>query len=94
MTREIDLYINSRYCGFFPLDTVEEYFSEYEERACQLAEYIDWDEVVLYAIFSYDGEKQTFISADFMTLRLDYDRYAELCKNLSPDCRLFIKRNL
>lgn len=41
MTREIDLYINSRYCGFFPLDTVEEYFSEYEERACRLAEYID-----------------------------------------------------
>lgn len=93
MARDIELYIDSVYCGSWPLSKIEEYFCEYSRKADNMAEYIDWDEVVLYAVFSYDGEKQTFLSADFMLLRMDYSRYTELCSKISKDCRLFFKRN-
>ncbi len=93
MAHDIDLYINSSFCGFWELDKIEEYFEEYSAKADRLAEYIDWDEIVLYAVLSYDGEKQTIISADFMLLRMDYSRYVNLTSKLSPDCRLFFKRN-
>lgn len=93
MARDIDLYINSSYCGFWPLDKIEEHFEEYSAKAQHLSEYIDWDEIVLFAVFSYDGEKQTIISADFMLLRMDYSRYVKLTEKLSGDCRLFFRRN-
>lgn len=93
MARDIDLYINSVYCGFWPLNKIEEYFSEYSQKAASLAEYIDWDEVILYAVFSYDDEKQTFISADFMLIRMDYRRYVELNDKISKNCRMFFVQN-
>lgn len=93
MARDIDLYINSTYCGSWPLAKIEEYFSEYSRKADDMAEYIDWDEIVLYAVFSYDGEKQTFISADFMLLRMDYSRYVALNDTISKNCRMFFKKN-
>ena len=74
MARDIDLYINSAYCGFWPLSKIEEYFEEYYSEAAARAEYIDWDEIILYAVLCYDEEKQTLISADFMMLRMDYSR--------------------
>lgn len=93
MANDVDLYINSVYCGFWSLSKIEEYFDEYSQKAKELAEFIDWDEVILFAVYNYDGEKQTFISADFMLLRMNYDRYVALCKKLSKDCRLFFIRN-
>lgn len=93
MARDIDLYLNCAFCGCWPLDKIEEYFSEYREKAAELADDIDWDEIILYAIYSYDGEKGTFLSADFMLLRMDNLRYTQLCDRISPDCRLFVMRN-
>jgi hypothetical protein len=54
---------------------------------------LDWDEVVLYAIYSY-SEDNSFISADFMQLRLSYSRYLELASKISDRCRLFFKSNM
>ncbi len=96
MMNDINLYINSAFSGFWPLDTIEEYFDEYYNSARLLAEDIDWDEVILYAILCYDdeGDSSALISADFMLLRMDYDKYVQLCKKIHNNCRLFIYRNL
>lgn len=93
METDIDVYFNSIYCGFQDIDKIEEYFEEYYMDALELAEIIDWDEIVLFAIFDYDGESQALISADFMKIRMNYDRYTELENKLSKDCRLFFVRN-
>lgn len=93
MAVDIDLYLNSVYNGFWGLDTIEEFFEEYREDALELAQIIDWDEVVLFAIFCYDSETDEFISADFMKIRMNYDRYVELASKISPCCRLFFVRN-
>lgn len=93
MNRDIDLYLSSEFNGRWEIDVIEDYFAEYEQLAEKAAENIDWDEVILYAIFAYDGEHQTIISADFMLLRIDTRRYEKLCRKLSSDCRLFIKKN-
>lgn len=93
MDYDIDLYIESSYAGFFPLDQIEERFSEYEQAAAELSRMIDWDEVILYAIYSYDQELQSILSADFMLLRMSYETYRSLYLKLSKNCRLFFVRN-
>lgn len=93
MSNDIDLYIDSVYCGFWELSKIEEYFDEYYSKAHDYARQIDWDEIILYAVLCFDGEKQTFISADFMLLRMEYERYIELCDKLSKNCRLFFVSN-
>ncbi|MDD6278853.1 MAG: hypothetical protein ACI4JE_04595 [Ruminococcus sp.] len=93
MKNETSLFIDTNYQGFFQNCVIEEYMAEYEEKAEKLAEKIDWDEAVLYAILLYDSETQACISADFMLYRLDYSRYVKLCGKIAPNCRLFIKRS-
>ena len=44
MAQDIDLYIDSKYAGFFPLEEIEERFEEYEAEAYELSRIIDWDE--------------------------------------------------
>ena len=90
---DIDLYINSVYHGFHPIEIIENYRFEYFLKAVKKAYTIDWDEVVLYAIYSYDAETQGFISADFMCLRMTYERYVQLCSGISKNCRLFCLKN-
>ena len=90
---DIDLYIDSVYFGFFPIETIEEYRLEYYEKAAEKAKLLDWDEVVLYAIYSYDEATQGFISAEFTCLRMNFTRYAELCSKISKNCRLFCLKN-
>ncbi|MBQ1519789.1 MAG: hypothetical protein IIZ53_08075 [Ruminococcus sp.] len=90
---DIDLYINSVYHGFHPIETIESIRKEYYEKAIRKAEIIDWDEVVLYAIYSYDETTQGFISADFMCLRMNFSRYMQLCSKISRTCRLFCLKN-
>lgn len=94
MTYDIDLYLNTKYMGFFPLEHIGHFFGEYYEKAYCAAEFIDWDEVILYAVLAYDDENEALISADFMTLRMDYSRYVELADRLSKNCRLFIIQNI
>lgn len=93
MGNDIDLYLNSVYCGFQCLDKIQELFEEYRNEAIEMAEIIDWDEIVLFAIFGYDNETEAFISADFMKIRMNYDRYVRLVDKLSDNCRFFFVRN-
>ena len=85
----IDLYFNSIYCGFTTIEKIEEHYEEYRLAAIAKAEGIDWNEIILYAIYAYDPKTGGMISADFMLLRMPYSRYAELCSKLSGYCRLF-----
>ena len=93
MAAYIDIYKDSKYCGFTDIAQVDSYLDEYERNASDMLRYLDWDEVVLYAVYSYTDE-QDLISADFMLLRLSYQRYIELAAKLSKNCRLFFKSNL
>ena len=90
---DIDLYINSVYYGFHPIETIEEFRREYYDKAAEKALMIDWDEVILYAIYSYDEKTQGFISAEFMCLRMNMMRYSMLCSKISKNCRLFCLKN-
>ena len=51
---DIDLYIDSVYHGFHPIETIEELRCEYYNKTAEKARMIDWDEVILYAIYSYN----------------------------------------
>lgn len=91
MARDINLYINSLFRGSFELEHIEKLFSEYESKALFLSEFIEWDEIILYAVLQFEENK--FISADFMLHRIPYNKYCELCRVISDDCRIFFKRN-
>ncbi|MBR6669231.1 MAG: hypothetical protein IKL31_00585 [Ruminococcus sp.] len=93
MAAYIDIYKNSKYCGYTDISEINEYLSEYETNAAQMLEDLDWDEVVLYAIYSYDNDS-SLISADFMLLRLSYPQYVKLASKISKNCRLFFKSNM
>ncbi len=93
MAKDIDLYMNTKYCGFYPLGTIEEYFDEYSRKADEMARFIDWDEIILYAILAYDHYTGGILSADFMLLRMPFKRYAELGRIVSEDCRMFYKKS-
>ncbi len=90
---DIDLYIETVYHGFFPLEDILERYNEYYYQALETAKLLDWDEVVLYAIFAYNVETQGFVAADFMCLRMTYKRYVMLCSKISKNCRVFCLRN-
>lgn len=94
MANDIQMYINSVFCGFWELDVIEEFFDDFHKNALQLSKIIDWDEIILFAIYNYDSEKQALISADFMNIRMNYDRYVMLANALSNDCRLFFVSNI
>lgn len=89
MDFDIDLYIDSVYRGFYRLWDIEERFEEYHEMAVEAAKDIGENEVILYAIYSYDVDTQRLIYANFMLLRLSMERYAYACERLSKFCRLF-----
>ncbi len=93
MAKDIDLYMDTKYCGFYPLETIEEYLDEYSRKAAEMARLADWDEIILYAILAYDHDTGGILSADFMLLRMPFERYAELGRVVSDDCRMFYKRN-
>lgn len=93
MARDIEIYFDSVCCGFRQIYDIEAHFDEYFEKAHAMSEFIDWDEIILFAVYSFNPETETLVSADFMTLRMDYCRYAELCSKLSKNCRLFFVKN-
>lgn len=86
------MYINTEYCGFYTLTTIEEHFDEYAEKAAEMAHLIEWDEIILYAILAYDHCTGGILSADFMLLRMPFEKYAKLCSVISDDCRMFFKK--
>lgn len=94
MARFVDIYRNSHYCGFTDIESLNEQFLKFEKNAEKILDYIDWDEIVLYAVYKYDNKSNSLISADFMMLRMNKEKYINLEKKISPYCRLFFKENL
>ncbi|MDD6060637.1 MAG: hypothetical protein PUB97_09710 [Ruminococcus sp.] len=89
MTTNVELFLNSSYNGFTTISKIEKYLEEYRTAAVSQSDEIEWNEVILYAVLAYDTETGRMDSADFMLLRMPYNRYAELCERLSGFCRLF-----
>ncbi|OPZ20552.1 MAG: hypothetical protein BWZ04_01723 [Firmicutes bacterium ADurb.BinA205] len=90
---DIDVYIDSEFEGFRTLSYVEKLRRKYYGMAAEMAHEIEWDEVILYAIYSYNEKDQAFISADFMCLRMSFAQYKSLCEKISRTCRLFCLKN-
>lgn len=93
MDYDADLYIHSVFQGFFPLDVIEAHFDEYRSAAEELSHELDWDEVLLYAVYQYEPDGNALLSADFMLLRMPYQKYSELAEKISSTCRLFFFRS-
>lgn len=90
---DIELYIDSSYCGFYPIEIIKSYTIEYHLKARHMCENLSSDSVVIYAIFSYDPKDQRFCSANFMTLTADYDKYVQLCsKDIKEQQNLLCKK--
>ena len=51
MARFVDIYRNSHYCGFTDIESLNEQFLKFEKNAEKILDYIDWDEIVLYAVY-------------------------------------------
>lgn len=92
MRRDIDIYINSRHCGFFDISGVEEYLTEYEKNAFEMAKKVSWNYIVLYAFFEYDNNSEAILSADFMLLEMPFEEYASLAERLCESSRFFFIR--
>lgn len=89
---DIELYIDSSYCGFYPIEIIKSYTIEYHLKARHMCKNLSSDSVVIYAIFSYDPKNQRFCSANFMTLTANYDKYVQLCSKISKNNRIFFVR--
>ena len=48
---DIELYIDSSYCGFYPIEIIKSYTIEYHLKARHMCENLSSDSVVIYAIF-------------------------------------------
>lgn len=92
MTSEINLYEDSHYIGFYPVDYVDIFFEQYEEYAYDLAERLSRDSVVLFAVYEYYPENQAVYSADFMMYTMPYELYAEFASAMMTTSRLFFMR--
>lgn len=86
---DIDLYMNCRYCGFYPLSVIEEYLDEYSALASEMAKSAEENEIVMYAVIKYDFNTYRILSADFMLLKMTFERYSKLCRKMSICCRAF-----
>lgn len=89
---DIELYIDSKYQGFFPRDVIEEHFDSAKQKAESMLPELEWDDVILYAILAYDEKTEALISADLMCLCLSRYEYSKLYRKLSKCCRLFTLR--
>ena len=89
---DIDLYIDRVYHGFYPITAIEERFEEYRCLAEELSADIDDEDVIVYAIFSYDTESERILSLELMTERVAYDDYVRSYQSFSGYCRAFFVR--
>ena len=92
MKKSADLYINNKYCGFYPVEQIENIFRCFSDTSLELSDGIDWDEIILYAVMCYDAKKGGLISAGFSFSRMSYPSYIELCSQLPPSYRLFFRK--
>ena len=78
---DIDVYVDFVYHGFFPLDNVEERFNEQLKAAEAVAEELNEDEVLIYAIYTYDQDSERIIAANFVTLLMSRVEYIDYCQS-------------
>ena len=86
---DIDLYIDSSYCGFYPASVIEDFFEDYKQEAAGLLDEIEDDEVILYAVYTYSSDSEKIISANFVCYRMNYLDLVDSCQSLSDYYRLF-----
>lgn len=89
---DIDLFIDSVYCGFHPVSVIEDYFADYQQEAAEYLDEIGDNEVIVYALYTYSSDSEKIISANFSCYRMDYNDYVDSCQSLSEYCRLFCLR--
>jgi len=91
---DIDVYVDFVYHGFFTLDNVEERFSEQQKAAEAIADELAEDEVLIYAIYTYDDESERVLSVNFVSLLMSYDEYISYYRS-DPSYRrfFFVKGN-
>lgn len=92
MFSDIRIYENSHNSGLFGMDKVDELFEMYEECAYDLAEQLDHDSVVLYAVFDYLPGRYILHSVDFMMYTMPYNLYVRFAAPLMNTSRLFFMR--
>jgi hypothetical protein len=76
---DVDLYIDSVYHGFYPMEYIEERFSEYKQLAEEAVDEIEDDEVIVYAVFKYERDSEKILYANLMTVKMTYQEYTEIC---------------
>jgi len=89
---DIDLYVDRVYYGFYPITAIEERFAEQRRLAEELAEDIDRNDVIVYAIFNYEEDSERIVSLELMTERVSYDDYVRSYQSFSGYCRAFFVR--
>ena len=94
MDIDIDLYIDSVYNGFFPIEDIEERIEEFRELAEEAAKDANDDEIIVYAVFKYEQDSEKIVYANLMTEKLTYQEYVEICQSDDEYKRyFFIKKN-
>lgn len=89
---DVDLYIDSVYCGFYPLEYIENRVAEYRQLAEEAAGEIDDGDVIVYAVFKYENDSEKIIYANLMTAKMTYQEYAEICQSDTEYRRYFFIR--
>ena len=74
---DIDVYIDFVYHGFYSLDAVEERFQEQYDAALDASGLLDDDEVLIYAVYTYDAASGRVISANFTSMVMKYDEFVD-----------------
>ncbi len=92
MNTDIELYVNSELQGFYPINVIEKYFSIAEQTAEETIRSIEWDQIVLYAIFAYDPKTGAILSANMMCICLTKEEFQKLYPKFPKSCRLFTLR--
>lgn len=88
---DLRIYEDTKYRGFHKVYTIKEKIMEYEQLSDKVAEELDDDEIVLYAIVQSVPGTEMILGIDFMCLRMPFDRYLEMYSHLADGCRMLFK---
>ncbi len=72
---DIDIYVDSVYNGFFPVLIMEDLLNDHRAECASKAENIGEDDVLVYAVFSYEPDSQKIISLNLVCLVMPYSDY-------------------
>jgi hypothetical protein len=78
---DIDLYVDSIYNGFFPMDVIEEFFEEHKQEAEEMLTDANDGEIIVYAVIKYEQDSEKIIYVNLMTEKMSYQKYVEICES-------------